>query len=294
VCYSVCGDGVVSSDEECDDGNQFSGDGCGPDCKVETAAVGLWMCVGEPSNCTRRLCELDVNVSKKDVGCHGGLTGSIELSVSTYKNEAWVARVYKEGSTEKGEFEVASLFKNLGEGNYMIEVHVDGFEKCGTTRDIAITAPPALKTNKNPNDFWSMLGNKAPSCNGNDGKFTWPVTGGVNPKTYTFGPFNTTDGKFTGLSMSTFYNYRPRVTDANGCVLDLEDAFYSQFPDPDKTCQKGAIDQFLADLWDTGGRDGLIIIGGTFLVVIIMGIGYCCWSNDKQVPKSAQKRPPPK
>jgi len=294
VCYSTCGDGNVSSDEECDDGNLYSGDGCSPDCRVETSPLGLWMCYGEPSECEIRECNLSMTVtSTKDITCYGGQSGSIEIDVVLGNTkDTWVARVWKEGG-EKGEFEVASVFKNLPAGKYMIEVHVDGFDKCQTSDSVTLSEPNPLKTNKNSNQFWDML-KKAPSCDGNDGKFTWPVVGGTDPKQYTFGPFNNTDGKFTGLSMSTFYNYRPRVTDAHGCVLDLEDVFYKQFPDPDKTCQKGEIDQFLADLWDTGGPEGLIIIGCTFLAVIILGIGYCCWSNDKQVPRSAQRPPPRK
>jgi len=222
------------------------------------------------------------------VNCHGEFSGSIEIEVGAGANDEWVVRAYREGD-EKGEFEVTTMFKNLGVGTYKIEAHIDGFEKCARTVDATLSQPDALKTNKASNQFWSMLNNKPPSCNGNDGTFNWPVVGGTNPKTYTFGPFNNTDGKFTGLSMSTFYNYRPRVTDAHGCVLELEDSFYRQFPNPDKTCQKGAIDKFLEDLWDTGGPEGLIVIACTFLVVIILGIGYCCWSNDKQVPRNAQR-----
>jgi len=296
VCYSTCGDGIVSSDEECDDGNQYSGDGCSPDCRVETSDVGLWMCVGEPSQCTRRECGIDLEIlNVGEVGCGGAATGSIEINVTTIKNGDWVARARRDGDKEEVEYEVTTVFKNLLAGKYYVEVHMDGFEKCNTKKEVEVKSPAALKTNKAHTDaaFWAMLGNKAPSCDGSDGKFTWPVTGGTDPKQYTFGPFNNTDGKFTGLSMSVFYNYRPRVTDAHGCVLDLEDYFYDKFPDPDTTCQKGAVDQFLADLWGTGGPEGVIIIAATFLVVIILGIGYCCWSNDKQVPRNAQ-RPPQK
>jgi MSHA biogenesis protein MshQ len=43
-----CGDGLIVDIETCDDGNTFSGDGCGPTCQTE---VG-WQCTGEPSVCT--------------------------------------------------------------------------------------------------------------------------------------------------------------------------------------------------------------------------------------------------
>ena len=35
-----CGDGVVDSDEECDDGNLSSGDGCSDICQVESGNPG--------------------------------------------------------------------------------------------------------------------------------------------------------------------------------------------------------------------------------------------------------------
>ena len=45
----ICGDGRVQQDEECDDGNQSSGDGCSADCAVEDG----WLCdIAEPSQCT--------------------------------------------------------------------------------------------------------------------------------------------------------------------------------------------------------------------------------------------------
>jgi cysteine-rich repeat protein len=45
---SLCGDGASRLGEECDDGNENSGDGCSTDCEVETGFV----CTGSPSNCT--------------------------------------------------------------------------------------------------------------------------------------------------------------------------------------------------------------------------------------------------
>ena len=35
ACLSVCGDGIISPGEECDDGNNVSGDGCSASCKLE-------------------------------------------------------------------------------------------------------------------------------------------------------------------------------------------------------------------------------------------------------------------
>jgi cysteine-rich repeat protein len=45
----VCGDGVVTRAERCDDGNTKSGDGCSNECQVEGNG---WVCRGAPSVCT--------------------------------------------------------------------------------------------------------------------------------------------------------------------------------------------------------------------------------------------------
>lgn len=46
---ATCGNGVIEGDEQCDDGNTRSGDGCSQFCTVESG----WTCTGEPSQCTR-------------------------------------------------------------------------------------------------------------------------------------------------------------------------------------------------------------------------------------------------
>ena len=43
---TVCGDGVVDPDEECDDGDEMVADGCSG-CRIDP----LWTCSGEPSDC---------------------------------------------------------------------------------------------------------------------------------------------------------------------------------------------------------------------------------------------------
>ena len=39
ACSTACGDGNIDPGEECDDGNQASGDGCGSDCKMEAGVT---------------------------------------------------------------------------------------------------------------------------------------------------------------------------------------------------------------------------------------------------------------
>jgi fibro-slime domain-containing protein len=46
---SVCGDGIISGGEACDDANTYSADGCSSKCVIELS----WSCTGEPSTCRR-------------------------------------------------------------------------------------------------------------------------------------------------------------------------------------------------------------------------------------------------
>jgi len=49
---SGCGNGLIDAGEQCDDGNLVAGDGCQPDCMLQTG----WSCVGEPSQCGLDTC----------------------------------------------------------------------------------------------------------------------------------------------------------------------------------------------------------------------------------------------
>ncbi len=50
-CYepTPCGNSVIDSGEECDDGDTNNGDGCSSSCSIETG----WSCSGEPSECVK-------------------------------------------------------------------------------------------------------------------------------------------------------------------------------------------------------------------------------------------------
>jgi cysteine-rich repeat protein len=44
----LCGDGILTGWETCEDGNTASGDGCSSDCVIEPG----WKCEGLPAICT--------------------------------------------------------------------------------------------------------------------------------------------------------------------------------------------------------------------------------------------------
>jgi cysteine-rich repeat protein len=47
VIPGECGNGIINTGEECDDGGNDDGDGCDANCEVEDG----WYCIGEPSDC---------------------------------------------------------------------------------------------------------------------------------------------------------------------------------------------------------------------------------------------------
>ena len=56
-CVSKCGDGRKSTEEECDDGNVYPGDGCDHQCKVEAgSACSFLSSVGSKSECNKVVC----------------------------------------------------------------------------------------------------------------------------------------------------------------------------------------------------------------------------------------------
>ncbi len=68
VVTPACGNGVVSADEDCDDGNLIAGDGCDEACQTEPG----FRCYGDPSTCVS-----DVDVLFVDCGVVCGGAGSL-------------------------------------------------------------------------------------------------------------------------------------------------------------------------------------------------------------------------
>ena len=64
-----CGDGILDSGEECDDGNTTGADGCSADCKV----INGWYCHGEPSQCATQCGD---NITAGAEECDDGNTTS--------------------------------------------------------------------------------------------------------------------------------------------------------------------------------------------------------------------------
>jgi cysteine-rich repeat protein len=46
--FTACGNGIITAGEQCDDGNRTAGDGCNAGCTIEPG----WNCSGQPSVCT--------------------------------------------------------------------------------------------------------------------------------------------------------------------------------------------------------------------------------------------------
>ena len=82
-CDSLCGDGIVSPGEPCDDNNTLSGDGCSAICEVENG----YICEGSPSICSdldectaHNPCSVNATCNNTFLGftcsCHAGFYGN--------------------------------------------------------------------------------------------------------------------------------------------------------------------------------------------------------------------------
>ncbi|MBI5505343.1 MAG: DUF4215 domain-containing protein, partial [Deltaproteobacteria bacterium] len=60
----ICGDGVITGSEQCDDANTEAGDGCGPTCAIESC----FTCANEPSICAP---QPDGTACEDDFFCNG-------------------------------------------------------------------------------------------------------------------------------------------------------------------------------------------------------------------------------
>jgi cysteine-rich repeat protein len=263
ICASTCGDGILASNEECDDGNLWIGDGCSPQCEIETQ----WRCSGVPSTCEAKLCNLVVNSSEvTHVRCGGAATGEIRVLASgrgivTYRL-AGPGRIMPP-------WEAAAWWINLVAGNYTVTATLDSDPECTLAISLQVQQPNPLVA--------GSLTLKAPTkCNTEDGAMVWMVFGGTAPFAYTLGTRNQTNGTFTGLTAMDFGIIT--ATDANGCVVKTP---ADEVP-AKQECVYLGFDKFIRDVWSRGGLAGVIVIGATAGIALVGMIGYCMWDHQQK------------
>jgi len=268
LCFATCGDGVVAQEEECDDGNSFQGDGC-YNCKLESED---WRCKGEPSECILRKCTLQPpEVTLTHVLCAGSSTGVIDITVNT--TEEFVTKVWKVSETEPNSFQSSTHYSNLAAGEYNVKAALVAFMDCTNYVTVEITQPPAFKklNVKYLTDFkWPT------SCKNADGWIDWKPSGGVEPYKFYFANRSASDsGKFDNVDITEFINGPPMLVDGNNCTKTLTaDAGY--WPTAD-LCKEETVPYL---------KEGSIGLAACFVVAIIAGVSYACWSSSRQVPKN--------
>jgi len=270
LCYATCGDGIVAQEEECDDGNSFQGDGC-HNCKLESEN---WRCKGEPSECILRECTLQYPVvTVSDILCHGSSSGVIDVSVNT--TDEVVMKVWKDDTMEPNSYQSSSHFTNLAAGMYNVKVSVVGFMECERSVKVEIKQPTAftgVNAKLNTAFGWPT------SCTNADGWIKWTPSGGVKPYKFFFANRSLTGSDsctFDGVDIKEFISGRPLLVDSNNCTREMEvDA--EQWPDS-SVCQGETVPYL---------TEGAVGLAAAFVVAIIAGISYSCWSSKRQVPKN--------
>jgi gliding motility-associated-like protein len=144
-----------------------------------------------------------LTVTKTDIACSGGNSGTITVTASTTNGNLFYS------SDNGGNFQASNFFGSLGIGSYFIVVTDDS--SCSRTyvgNPIIIDQSPPLSHTADSTDA---------SCAGvYDGTITINAAGGVPPYSYSLNGGPTQPGNvFTGLSSG---NYTIRVFDAFNCV----------------------------------------------------------------------------
>jgi len=268
LCFATCGDGIVAQEEECDDGNSFQGDGCF-NCKLESPD---WRCKGEPSECILRKCTLpEPTVVITHILCNGFANGVIDVSVNT--TEEYVTKVWKNTVPEPNSYQANTHFPGLVAGDYFVKVALVGFMDCSSYIVVSVNQPKALSKLKAeyPKDLaWPS------SCTTSDGWINWKPTGGVEPYKFFFANRSASDtGEFKDVNIYEFLSGPPTMIDANNCTKTME-VSADHWPGSG-LCKQETVPYLM---------EGSIAVGAAFVIAIVAGISYSCWSGKRQVPKN--------
>jgi len=97
---NVCGDGHLCGEEECDDGNALNGDGCNKFCGVDPC----WICIGEPSVCTKGTATQNFSYTGAVVNWTVPATGICTIEAYGAQGGATGANVGGLGARMRGDF----------------------------------------------------------------------------------------------------------------------------------------------------------------------------------------------
>lgn len=133
----VCGDSIILSPEECDDGDTSGGDGCDSNCEIEAG----YSCVGEPSVCTAdcgngnidsgELCDpTGPNLNNQTCISQGFVSGSLACTAQcTFNTSGCVSNTCGDGNLS-GEEQCDDSNTTNGDGcSAICQTEIPGLEK---------------------------------------------------------------------------------------------------------------------------------------------------------------------
>jgi len=271
LCFATCGDGIVAQEEECDDGNSYQGDGCYK-CRLESED---WRCKGEPSECILRKCTLDEpTCTVTDILCAGSASGVIDVYVNT--SEEYVVKVWKKDVTEPSSYQSSTHFTNLVGGTYYVKAALVGFMECSRYVVVEIKQPKAFSGLSAGYKNGVIVYPSA--CNTQDGAIKWKPSGGTPPYKFYFANRSVSDsGIYNNVNISELLTSVPTLVDANNCTRPMELTSEDKQILADTKCEAETVPYL---------KEGSIALGAAFILAIIAGISYSCWSGKRQVPKN--------
>jgi len=195
----------------------------------------------------------------------------IDITLNT--TEEFVTKVWKVNENEPSSYQSKTHYPNLGAGKYNVKTALVGFMDCSSILNVDITEPAGFKNLavKYPGGFeWPT------SCSNADGWIKWSPSGGVKPYKFYFANRTAQDtGDFDAVNIIEFISGPPVLIDSNNCTKTMSPPA-DYWPSPEN-CQTEDVPYMI---------EGSVVLAAAFIIAIVAGISYSCWSSTKQVPKN--------
>jgi hypothetical protein len=207
-------------------------------------------CVGTTSATITQPAGINLDFTKTNIACFGGLTGSIDLIVSGGSGSysySWT----RNGTPFSGNIQDQSF---LVAGTYVVVVTDNNGGACTASVTIPITQPSAALS------ATRVISNV--SCrNGTNGQIVLTVTGGTAPYSYAWNGTNAFSATTKDIINRPAGTYNVVITDAKGCVFTVPTMTITQ-PSTLLAVTPGAISNVLC-FGDASGSINITASGGT-------------------------------
>jgi len=186
-----------------------------------------------------------------------------------------ITKIWKSDAVEPSSYKAVTHYPNLAGGKYYVKVSINGFEECFREETVTITEPGAFK---NINAKRDKVYATPTSCEKADGWIKWNPSGGTPPYKFFFAN-RTAEGdkaEWNEINIREFLMGKPSLMDANNCTREMNAT--GKWPDA-SWCEEETVPYLI---------EGAVVLAGAFVIAIVLGIIYSCWSSKKVIPRDAR------